>query len=110
MHGNSRVGIQISDSFLHGVLDSLVHLRCVAGLDVSARCFSRLDLQKLRPQFLIVAERRHHNRVSRRTFAMMRHSVVLLKEWMMNNSSCHGPDYESLRYPGQQSLFLVTEC
>src|SRR6267142_1793105 len=105
MHRNGCVRVQVTASFLHRVLDRLIHLRCMAGLYVSARRFPRLNFQKLWPQLLITAERIHHDSISRGRLGMMRSSIVLLKNRMMNNSSGHVQIMEASDRGVKQAFF-----
>src|SRR6185503_15818983 len=98
IHGSKRhdgVSVKKTYSFADCALYALVELRSVAGLNLTARRFWRLDFQQLTPQLGVTAKRLHNDRIARGSLGMAGSSVVFLKDWVVDD--CGGHD--DLRLP-----------
>ena len=89
MNRDHRVTVQITNSLAHGALDMLVELRTVTGLNVAATGLSGFNLDHVRPQLGVTAQRIHYGRVTRRLFRMAGTGIVLLEDWMMDYGGGH---------------------
>src|SRR5205085_3898654 len=90
---DDRVGVEVAQPLAHRALDALGVLRRVAGLHVAAWRGRGLHLLQTRPEFRILAQRPHHDRVAFGTFGVTRARVVLLEDGVMYDGRRHAHDY-----------------
>ena len=87
---NGGVRVEITGAIVYDTLYSLEVLGSMTGLNVTATCFGRFNLNRLRPKLSVSPQRVHYDGVSFRPFRMAGASVMFFEDRVMNDGGRHG--------------------